>query len=471
MKNYSLERREVFEKPYLSIDLADLSLLEPVRDYLSGLDCVHRVNISDGKRKHLTVYIQKFFKIEECEKMIKEALNGFDDTKDAKTEVEPDIEEPQKVEPLKFEKKTAAVPEEKKELAPKVLANQLDTLPTDGRPIVFISYAWDDEAHNDWVRQLSDDLRATYGVYTLLDQYNRGGANLVKFMLRGIKVSKRVLIIGSPKYAQKLDESLTSGVGFEDQIINAEIYNGYGNDKFIPVLRRGSFKTSFGSIRGTNVGYDMSKDEKYDEVIEALAADLWDEPEIVAPEPASKPVFKKKTAIAATPVQPVQPHKSLAQYVKESFDPYKGEKGLKRLLEAFSFNLMDGYFERMPNRFNMNILTSFDMWHAGIGQTTFKIKDASLSTLTLDFFYQWKKVVDLGDSQYETSTNGLDYYFAGLKMDVFVDPAKEKVFWEIHKEMLELQKKYKLWAEYIKSNYPEIDLEDTSAVFENDYCK
>ena len=105
MKNYSLERREVFEKPYLSIDLADLSLLEPVRDYLSGLDCVHRVNISDGKRKHLTVYIQKFFKIEECEKMIKEALNGFDDTKDAKTEVEPDIEEPQKVEPLKFEKK------------------------------------------------------------------------------------------------------------------------------------------------------------------------------------------------------------------------------------------------------------------------------------------------------------------------------------------------------------------------------
>ena len=458
MKKFSLEKREVFEKPYLSIDLADLNLLEPVRDYLSELDCVHRVNISDGKRKHLTVYVQKFYKIDDCENMIKEALESFDDTIVARTEVEPQIDEP-----VKVETKPTALPEEKN--------NQLDTLPTDGRPIVFISYARENEAHNDWVRKLSDDLRATYGVYTLLDQYNRGGANLVKFMLRGIKVSKRVLIIGSPKYAQKLDESLASGVGFEDQIINAEIYNGYGNDKFIPVLRRGSFKTSFGSIIGTNVGYDMSKDETYDDVIEALAADLWDEPEVVAPEPAPKPVFKKKEAVLAKPAQPFLAQKSLTQFVKEVFDPFKGEKWLKRLLEAFSFSLMDGYFERMPNRFNMNILTSFDMWQAGICQTTFKIKDTSLSALTLDFFNQWKKVVDLGYSQYEISSNGLDYYFAGLKMDAFLDSAKEKAFWEIHKEILELQKKYKQWAEYIKSNYPEIDLEETSAVFEEGYCK
>lgn len=471
MKNYSLERREVFEKPYLSIDLADLNLLEPVRDYLSEVDCVHRVNISDGKRKHLTVYVQKFYKIDDCENMIKEALENFDDTMVARTEIEPQIEVPQKDEPVKVETKPTALPEEKKEPEPKVLANQLDTLPTDGRPIVFISYARENEAHNDWVRKLSDDLRATYGVYTLLDQYNRGGANLVKFMQRGIKVSKRVLIIGSPKYAQKLDESLASGVGFEDQIINAEIYNSYGNDKFIPVLRRGSFKTSFGSIIGTNVGYDMSKDETYDDVIEALAADLWDEPEVVAPEPAPKPVFKKKEAVLAKPAQPVLVQKSLTQFVKEAFDPFKGEKWLKRLLEAFSFNLMDGYLERMPNRFNMNILTSFDMWQAGICQTTFKMKDTTLSVLTLDFFNQWKKIVDFGDSQYEISSNGLDYYFAGLKMDVFIDSAKEKAFWEIHEEMLELQKKYKQWAEYIKSNYPEIDLEETSAVFEEGYCK
>lgn len=56
-------------------------------------------------------------------------------------------------------------------------------------------------------------------------------------------------------------------------------------------------------------------------------------------------------------------------------------------------------------------------------------------------------------------------------MDAFLDSAKEKAFWEIHKEILELQKKYKQWAEYIKLNYPEIDLEETSAVFEEGYCK
>lgn len=471
MNNYSLERREAFEKPYLSIDLADLNLLEPIRDILSGLECVHRVNISEGKRKHLTIYIQKFFKIEECEKMIKEALDGFDDSKVFRTEAEHPEDEPQKHETIKIESKYAVAPEEKVGHTQKLLTNQLDTLPTDGCPIVFISYAWDDDSHKDWVRKLSDDLRATYGVYTLLDQYNRGGANLINFMQRGIKVSKRVLIIGSPLYAKKLEEGLVSGAVFEDNIINAEIYNGFGKDKFIPVLRRGSFKTSFGSIIGTNVGYDMSKDEKYDEVIEALAADLWDEPEVVAPELATKPVFKKKSIVTPSPVQLVQTHKDLAQYLKDSFDPYKGEKWVKRLLEAFSFNLMDGYFERMPNRFDKNILTSFDMWQAGIGQTTFKINDASLSTLTIDFFRQWEKVVDLGIPHYVTSNNGTDYYFTGLQMDVFIDPEKEKAFMEIHAELLELQKKYKMWADYIKSNYPGIDLEDTSAVFESNYCK
>ena len=470
MNNYSLERREVFEKPYLSIDLADLKLLEPLRDFLSGLDCVHRVNISEGKRKHLTVYIQKFFKIEECEKMIKEALDGFDDSMVTSSEVEPAVNEPPKEKTVQIAPQKVAAPDEKLGHAQKLLANQLDTLPTDGRPVVFISYAWDDDAHKDWVRKLSDDLRSTYGVYTLLDQYNRGGANLVNFMLRGIKVSKRVLIIGSPMYAKKLEEGLATGAVFEDNIINAEIYNGYGKDKFIPILRRGSFKTSFGSIIGSNVGYDMSKDEKYDEVIEALAADLWDEPEIVAPELAPKPVFKKKSVVTTAPVQPVRAHKDLVQYVKDSFDPYKGEKWLKRLLEAFSFNLMDGYFERMPNRFDMKLLTSFDMWQAGIGQTTFKIKDASLSALTLDFFNQWKKVVDLGVPHYDISNNGTDYYFTGMQMDVFIDPEKEKAFWDIHAELLELQKKYKMWADYIKSNYPEIDLEDTSAMFESNYC-
>lgn len=273
----------MFEKPYLSIDLADLNLLQPIRDILSGLECVHRVNISEGKRKHLTVYIQKFFKIEECEKMIKEALDGFDDSKVTRTEVEHHVVEPQKEETVRIEPKNISAPEVNVGHSQKLLTNQLDTLPIDGRPIVFISYAWDDDSHKDWVRKLSDDLRAPYGVYTLLDQYNRGGANLITFMLRGIMVSKRVLIIGSPLYAKKLDEGLATGAVFEDQIINVEIYNGFGKEKFIPVLRRGTFKTSFGSIIGTNVGYDMSKDEKYDEVIEALAADLWDEPEVVAP--------------------------------------------------------------------------------------------------------------------------------------------------------------------------------------------
>lgn len=71
----------------------------------------------------------------------------------------------------------------------------------------------------------------------------------------------------------------------------------------------------------------------------------------------------------------------------------------------------------------------------------------------------------------DSLSNGTDYYFTGLQKDIFIDPETEKAFFEIHAELLELQKKYKMWADYIKSNYPEIDLEETSAIFEEGYCK
>ena len=49
----------------------------------------------------------------------------------------------------------------------------------------------------------------------LLDQYNRGGDDLITFMQKGLKRADRVLIIGTPKYKEKI-EKLSSGAKFED---------------------------------------------------------------------------------------------------------------------------------------------------------------------------------------------------------------------------------------------------------------
>ena len=55
MDNFNLKICKVFDTEYVRVDLADLAALEQVKTYLSDLDCVHHANISEGKRKHITV--------------------------------------------------------------------------------------------------------------------------------------------------------------------------------------------------------------------------------------------------------------------------------------------------------------------------------------------------------------------------------------------------------------------------------
>lgn len=168
--------------------------------------------------------------------------------------------------------------------------SQLDNIPK-GMPIVFISYSWDDEPHKEWVSRLSKDLREKYRVYTLLDQYNRGGEDIITFMRKGLDKADRVLIIGTPKYIEKIEKTKNGGVKFEDQVITISLYNEMETSKFIPILREGSFFESFNQIVATRVGYDMSDDGKYEEELYKLAADLWGQPMNSAPILGPKPNF------------------------------------------------------------------------------------------------------------------------------------------------------------------------------------
>lgn len=170
------------------------------------------------------------------------------------------------------------------------IKSQLDTIP-EGVPVVFISYSWDNEQHKEWVLNLSKDLREKYRVYTLLDRYNRGGDDLVTFMRKGLKKADRVLIIGTPTYLEKVEKSKGGGAKLEDQIISISLYKEMDSQKFIPVLREGSFTGSFNELIETRFGYDMTNDGKYEEQLNALAADLWGQPMNLAPSLGPKPNF------------------------------------------------------------------------------------------------------------------------------------------------------------------------------------
>lgn len=179
------------------------------------------------------------------------------------------------------------------------IPSQFDDLVKD-HPIVFISYSWDSEEHKLWVRKLSDDLRTKYAVNTLLDQYNRGGYDLIQFMTKGIEIADRVILIGTPAYKEKT-EKYDGGAKYEDQLISTQLYHKIGSSKFIPVLRLGKFETSFRALIETRTGFDMREDTQYEANLRNLAAELWNSPLNAAPALGPRPEFITDSTLSSTP--------------------------------------------------------------------------------------------------------------------------------------------------------------------------
>lgn len=153
--------------------------------------------------------------------------------------------------------------------------SQFNIIP-EGVPVVFISYSWDDEEHKKWVKKLSDDLRTKYDIYTLLDQYNFGGQDIVEFINRGLAKADRVLMIGTPTYKSRAEGGVGTGSKYEGSIINAVLYRNTDTLKFIPLLRRGNgYSDSFIDIISTRNGYDFRDDSKYEERLKEVADDIF----------------------------------------------------------------------------------------------------------------------------------------------------------------------------------------------------
>ena len=105
-------------------------------------------------------------------------------------------------------------------------------------PKAFLSYSWDSDAHKTWVRELAKQLRAD-GVDAIIDQWATApGDQLPAFMERAVADNDFVLIICTPRYKDR-SEQRVGGVGYEGDIITAELLKTGNHRKFIPILRNG----------------------------------------------------------------------------------------------------------------------------------------------------------------------------------------------------------------------------------------
>ena len=147
----------------------------------------------------------------------------------------------------------------------------------------FISYSWDTDEHRAWVRKLAERIRGD-GVDVKLDQWETApGDQLTEFMERGIRDHDFVVIICTPKYRQRSD-SREGGVGYEGDVMTAEVMTNGNQRKFIPVWRSGEWENAAPSwLAGKyriNLSGDPYDEEQYADLIRTLLGERPKPPSI-----------------------------------------------------------------------------------------------------------------------------------------------------------------------------------------------
>jgi hypothetical protein len=124
---------------------------------------------------------------------------------------------------------------------------------------VFISYSWDDPEHKAWVLALAIRLRDD-GIDAILDQTHLPlGARSPEFMERSVRQSRCVLVVCTENYKRRFDNR-EGGAGYEGHIITGEIVNEVGENKFIPVLRSGDWKSAMPTALSGTHGVDLRRE-------------------------------------------------------------------------------------------------------------------------------------------------------------------------------------------------------------------
>jgi hypothetical protein len=156
-------------------------------------------------------------------------------------------------------------------------------------PKVFISYSWDNEDHKNWVLNLAKRLREN-GVDAIIDRYElKPGKNMMVFMEQSIEVSDKVLIVFTENYKLKADKR-AGGVGYEYSILNADLYQRIAdNEKYLPILRSGTFETSVPAFMKQFIASDMSDNNLFEERFNELLLTIYNNPIIEKPEIGMKP--------------------------------------------------------------------------------------------------------------------------------------------------------------------------------------
>ncbi len=177
-------------------------------------------------------------------------------------------------------------------------------------PKAFISYAWESEESKIWVKELATELRND-GIDAKLDQWEIvPGDQMPHFMEKSVKENDYVLIICTPKYKTK-SENRIGGVGYEGDIMTAEVLQNSNHRKFIPILKSGIKETSIPSWLQGKYYVDLSNEEHYENKYSDLITTLLNNKETAPKLGVSTTRKATELKVQETNVQPVSKDESI----------------------------------------------------------------------------------------------------------------------------------------------------------------
>lgn len=148
------------------------------------------------------------------------------------------------------------------------------------RPECFVSYAWGEKTHEQWVeRSLAKDLQKA-GIYVILDRWEneRIGASVPRFIDR-IEKSDRVIMVGTPLYRKKYDNRHTATgyvVAAEiDLISNRLIGTEEQKQSVMPLLLDGDKNDSLPPLVHSRVYADFRNEQTYFVAMFDLILDIY----------------------------------------------------------------------------------------------------------------------------------------------------------------------------------------------------
>jgi len=143
---------------------------------------------------------------------------------------------------------------------------------------------------------------------------------------------------------------------------------------------------------------------------------------------------------------------------------------LKWLLNTIHFPTMDLFIEKLPERVIHRIFHFWEGFKGVLTNSLFHVYNQEISELIKSIYTHWEKILSYGN-RYRSSLNSKISLFITPEGDLPLDKEAQNDWNNLLNERLLLNNEFKKLLNYVRENYLEINLEETSNNAINEYIE